>query len=113
MFRITIDPTDYYTDNNHHKIIAYCQTVISWAINPSFVKTSFKAGVLQQYLYGANFNMGGIIDSNGIYKYPDDPPLHPLLKIERNNDCLYFYEHDIIALKDANSTSGFYITRVD
>ncbi len=113
MFKIIVDPTDYYTDENHHKIVAYCQTVINWALNPSFTKTSFKASILQQYLYGSNWCMKGTIDHNGIYYFPEDPPLHPMLSISKNNDCLYFYEHDIIALKDDKQPSGFYITRVD
>ena len=113
MFTITIDPNDYYTDVNHHKIVGRCQVIINWALNPSYVKSPFKTAVLDQYLYGANFCMGGIIDHNGVYRYPGDPPLNPLLKITRNDDILYFYEADIIAMKDANQEGGYYITRVD
>lgn len=113
MFTISIDPTDYYTKDNHHNIVNRCQTILNWALNPNFKHSSFKDAVLQQYLYKADFPMGGTIDHNGIYKYPEDPPLHPLLMISRDNDIMYFYEYDIIALKDAKQASGYYITRVD
>ena len=113
MLTITIDPTDYYTIANHHSIIARCQVILNWAINPTYKYSSFKDAILQQYLYRADFGMGGTIDHNGVYKYPEDPPLWPLLKIARNDDVLYFYENYIIAMKDIHQKSGFYITRVD
>lgn len=113
MFSIIIDPNDYYTDSNHHNIVSHCGVIINWAINPNYVKSSFKTAVLDQYLYGSDFCMGGDIDHDGVYRYPEDPPMHPLLKITRNDDVLYFYQHDIIAMSDKSQKSGFYITRVD
>jgi len=114
MIKIIVDPTEHFHNLEDKVLLEHCNVVISWAVNPIFSKSTFKASILQQYLYNlSDFCMGGEVGNDGVYRYEGDEPLYPLICLEKGDDILYFYEYDIIALKDSKQEKGFYITRVD
>ena len=52
------------------------------------------------------------IEENGLYKYTGDPDMSPLCKITTSREVIFFYEYDIMAIrnKDTNETR---VVRVD
>lgn len=50
------------------------------------------------------------VDDEGIYRYPGDDPLHPLLMMRAEGVTFYVYPHAILALQDSSSTL---VTRMD
>ena len=45
----------------------------------------------------------GDIDADGVYKHPDDEPLHPYARLEYGGVTLWAYPYSIFALKDDNN----------
>ena len=90
--------------------------------------SKLKTGVENKYQYGASFNdrgygKKGTMDDKGVYKYPEDPALKPILTINiqawdyGNNEyvpviCCHIYMHAFIAIR--NQVSGDWaLTRMD
>lgn len=51
-------------------------------------------------------DMGGIIDKEGIYRYPDDPPMPPYMTWETEAGTVYFYPYSVMGIpKDDSYTT--------
>ena len=48
-------------------------------------------------------DMGGIIDKEGIYRYPDDPPMQPFMTWETEAGTVYFYPYSVMGIPKDNS----------
>jgi hypothetical protein len=53
---------------------------------------------------GFCYPLGGSVDPDGVYTYPQDPDLYPLLKMTCEGLTLYVYEYGIVALTDGART---------
>lgn len=53
---------------------------------------------------GFSYPMGGKITPEGVYKYPDDPDLPPIVTIAGEGLRLYVYEYGVTALTDGDRT---------
>jgi len=62
------------------------------------------------YDFGLFSITGGKIDDNGIFSYPEDPPLYPIAKVIRGKEIIYFYESAIVAIVSKDET---FVTRMD
>ena len=54
---------------------------------------------------------GAKINERGIFIYPGDPPFYPILKIERNGETIYQYQHSFVAIIDHDGNT--IVTRCD
>jgi len=48
-------------------------------------------------------DMGGIIDEEGIYRYPNDPPMPPFMTWETEAGTVYFYPYSVMGIPKDNS----------
>jgi hypothetical protein len=82
-----------------------------WAINRDYIDLPLKDALEIQYGFPLCEISGGTLTPDGAYRYPGEPPLEPLIRIDRGKERFYQYPHAIVALID--STGKHFITRMD
>ena len=95
-----------------HMIKEECGILMTWAAHRE-PDQSIKEGLLSMYQYGVHEMTGGTIDEEGIYSYPEDPPLAPLLSISEQStgEIVYVYPYGIVAFTHPDEDT--YVTRMD
>ena len=71
--------------------------------------TSFKTALEENYPFGAHWNGQGDVDEQGVYRYPEDEPLHPIMSVtdKLTDDVAYIYQYGLVA---ARNEKGEYVT---
>ena len=71
----------------------------------SLIKTTLEGN----YPFGAYWNGDGVIDEQGIYRHPEDEPLHPIMSVTNmlTDDVAYIYQYGLVA---ARNEKGEYVT---
>ena len=82
-----------------------------WALNHEFFHLPLKDALAEQYGMPLYEISGGTLDANGVYRYPGDKPLKPLIRIDRGDETFYQYDYAIVAILSPGSDA--YITRMD
>lgn len=113
-FAITLDPLSKCELGSKY-IIEVCGILPVWAADES--GETMKDSLMNNYPYYMGEMTGGSIDSQGIYSYPEDDDLFPLLKIERSDgddlrEVCFIYEYAIVACRDIE-TGDLWVTRMD
>jgi hypothetical protein len=54
---------------------------------------------------------GGTVDAQGVYHYPGDDPLPPLMSCDLRDETVHIYQHAIVAIRDPKGQ--WYVTRMD
>tara|TARA_R100001510_G_scaffold55526_1_gene59581 strand:- start:5919 stop:6302 length:384 start_codon:yes stop_codon:yes gene_type:complete len=54
--------------------------------------------------------MGGEIDSEGVYRYPEDEPMYPYMTWDTREGQVYFYPYSVMGIPDGDK---HYATRMD
>lgn len=80
------------------KIRYICGILPDWAANQDFEELDAYRAFEKQYSFPIYTIDKGTIDDNGVYHYPEDPDLYPLIKMIRGDEVLYFYEHAIVGI---------------
>jgi len=112
-FRMGLDPCSYYGDVNVRELVALC------GLLPAFIATVAKSGeedlikgMSDQYGFGVLHEMkGGEVTEAGVYQYPDDPDLYPILAAEIEGKKIYQYHYGIVAIEQDDG--AFFVTRMD
>lgn len=109
-FKFVVDPTDHYTDVDPNKLVEAGGLIVAWidVTDP----TPFQEQVLRNYPFGMYEFEDSTVDEDGVYtdKYPEDPPMHPILKWERDGETAYMYQSAFMSfIKDGVT----FVTRVD
>jgi hypothetical protein len=110
-----VDPT------SHFKGVPQSRLVEALGIVPSFVAYAAveapevtARAVLDAMAEAYGFYMGdmegGTVDAEGVYQYPDDPPLYPLVRWKLDDVTVYMYQYAIVAVQDKDTTI---VTRMD
>ena len=109
--KTTIDPNKAYTGNPDHLLLEACGFIPFWVREWSDMPTT---QTLKDYLiarYGFGFHkMGGTVTETGVYQYPEDPDLDPLIAMDTDEGTLYMYEYAIVAIPTVN---GYEVARMD
>ena len=107
----TIDPLNHYPDMTHADIIESLGLIPPWVAEAEATGQTIKASLIENYgpFYMGDMT-GGTIDGDGVYTYPDDPPLYPLVKAEHNGETFYQYHYGIVAV---TTDGGQWVTRMD
>jgi|TARA_R100001463_G_scaffold134796_1_gene197345 hypothetical protein len=68
-----------------------------------------------KYGWGLFEMKGGSVSDSGVYKYPEDPDLHWIAKVDTSKDdskveYSYIYPYAIVAL---STEDGYFVTRMD
>lgn len=107
-----IDPTN----NCSNKTLSYLGDLLG--ILPDWVRSCPESEDLVPYLsecygFGALLGMeGGVIKEDGVYTYPDDPDLYPLISMEREQETVFIYYYGIVGIVYKDVRSAF-VTRMD
>ena len=113
--RVIIDPTNHY-DVDEHALVEACGFLPLWAVHHELFNMPVKDAMEYAYRKQAGvpelFPMtGGQVDENGVYHYPEDPDLNPLMKIERMDETMWIYPYGIVCFENFDDST--FITRMD
>ena len=124
--KIKLDPTGHHnrkstTDAQREDVRR--KLVMALGIVPVFVDDAYKAagedatveemhkGTTGAYQWYIGDMEGGTINDEGVYQYPEDPDLHPLVEWSLDSGTkVYMYQYAIVAFTDGETTK---VTRMD
>ena len=105
-----LNPTGYFNDVPKDRIIEALGILVPWAMRDPDepVREVFD----KMYSFGLFEMTGGEIDDKGVYRYPEDPDLHPLAVLKRmNGETVYFYQYAMVGVVQPNGDT--FVTRMD
>jgi hypothetical protein len=70
--------------------------------------TSLAQGMLDAYGFGSPPMTGGVVKEDGVYSYPEDPDLHPLVKLVTERGTVYVYQYGIVSILETNKPTIVY-----
>jgi hypothetical protein len=102
---VTIDPTKSFKKAKQGALLDACGLIPLFAVEAFMqghetTEAMFKA-MTKTYGFGSYPMDGGTVDpETGVYSYPEDPDLAPLVKLElpENPVTVYVYQHAILSL---------------
>ncbi len=105
---ITTDPLNKFADVPTHRLVEACGLLLPWLIAGE--EETLRDRLINKYRFYNGPMWGGTISEDGVYQYPEDEPMHPLVKIETKNEKCFIYKYGIVGtLKEGVS----WITRMD
>ena len=104
------DPLQNHTDLTPSQIMEWCGFIPHWLYNVSDYD-SIKECLIDQYDYYSGEMSGGTIDDKGVYTYPEDPPLYPLITVYGDGEIFHQYNYGIVATVQKDGTQ--WIARMD
>jgi hypothetical protein len=110
-FRFVIDPTRHFEERGATK-----QSLVeATGFLPAFAlgdKETIAENLESNYRFFNEWRIGDEeVDEQGIFYYPDDPPLHPILLIAQGEEKIYIYQYGIVTKVNAGKYAGQ--TRMD
>ena len=119
LIKVAMDPTGHFRnrDVSKDKLLEAMGLIPYFAVAAAaqLPKTAEKALELMDLEYG--FGMGamtgaGTVDEDGVYEYPEDPPLYPMaaFRFPESDVTVYVYQYAMVAVVDPETTL---ITRMD
>ena len=105
-----LDPTGSYTTETAQYIMEACGILPYWVASWPQLGTLLEH-LNQQYGFGIYEMTGGTLSDDGIYQYPEDPPLAPLISIQTMNGVFYQYLYGIVAIPMEDG--AHFVTRMD
>lgn len=109
--KVKYDPLNKFSEHSEYEIHNSLGFIPGWALNEEYLFKPLKEALDDQYGFGLFEMKGGEITKDGIYKYPRDPELYPLIKIIRHDEILYQYLYGIVAIVQKDGSS--FVTRMD
>jgi len=110
----TLDPTGHYAPisvEKAHHLIESLGFIPAW-LSSALDYPNIRSALIDQYqYYMGDFVGGGEIDSNGVYTFPDDPPLYPIIEMKLRDETFYQYPYGIVATVNDNGEK--WISRFD
>ena len=111
---IKIDPTGHFKNADPAIIKDACGVLPMWAAAALSKEDLSAAQVYDTMVSMYPFYMGPMegatISPEGVWEYPEDPPLYPLSKQSRGGVSVYIYQYSLVAVTDGEET---YMTRMD
>ena len=108
---IWINPLNHY-EISDKDLINSCGFLPLWAVDPDYLDQPIKQAMTELYGFGKLYEMkGGEVTDKGVYKYPDDPDLYPIVTIKRDHEIMHQYPYGIVAFEQDDGT--VFVTRMD
>lgn len=98
----------HYANQDMNNILGFLP---GWVANPEYFEFPLVEALDKQYCCGMNDTPEVTITEDGIYKFPGDQDLHPILVMKRGTETFYQYEYGLVAIVQEDGTS--YATRMD
>jgi len=98
---ITVDPTGHYASKNKNPsdVVQACGILTNYALMGN---ATISANLAANYTYFTGWSephKDAAMDDEGVYQYPEDPPLHPLIKLEQGNEEVFIYPYAIVCVR--------------
>lgn len=109
--KITLNPNQHY-NHSAAEIAEICGILPYWVIQyeNSKLTTGLLSYMQQCYGYPAQELTGGSVSSEGVFSFPGDPELYPLLKMQTGDETYYQYPYALLAIVNPKGT---FVTRMD
>lgn len=108
----TLDPQAAYTHIGNSELIESLGPLPLWVLNPEFFPLSLREALETQYGFGSLIPIeGGTVTSDFTFIYPGDPPLLPLIVIQRGDETFIQYQYAIVALLE--KSGSVFVSRMD
>lgn len=104
------DPLDKFPTATDASLIAACGLILGWAreaIAEAYLDevppSSVAALLTSRYAYPTHdyYNEKCSINADGVYSYPDDPDMYPMVKIHSPEVgvTIFIYQHSLVAVR--------------
>lgn len=97
---LIIDPNNQLSNNTG--VMEACGLIPFWLLHPLTLDLSAQECLEKHYMFGCNWTMlgerEGEITQEGVFCYPGDEDLHPILKVIRGEDIIYQYSFGIVSI---------------
>ena len=105
-----LDPLEQFTDVEPQRLIDAMGVLPAWVdpADPRPARLQFET----KYRFGVTEIPGVEVMPDGTWSYPGDPVLHPIAKIERAHEIVYFYRGAFVAIVQKSDGASF-ATRMD
>ena len=106
-----LDPLKKYNPVLDSQLIEGLGILPLWLAQGKQLGEDAKTALTRRYQFYTGCDIeGGRIDAEGVYRYPGDPPLYPVMKVSDEKETVYFYPYAIVAVVNEEGT---WITRMD
>lgn len=104
--RVELDPCNHYPDVKDQDLLETTGLLFGWAHEyaASSPDSNLKDYMGDAYGYGMRPMEGGEITEDGRYVYPEDPDLHPFVKVCVGDEWFYMYPYSIVHFSDGTTT---------
>lgn len=100
-FEVLLDPHDAFKSVPTESLTTACGLIPGFVFCEAGSTLSLAERCQKHYQFGLIPMLGGEVDLDGTYRYPEDPPLHPLLRIRdltlSEDQAMFIYEHAIVS----------------
>lgn len=109
--KATLDPTSAFKGVSRDKLIGALGLIpqfgaMAFLEHPEGSSEDIYGSMVSAYGFGDMRHTGGSVSPEGVYSYPEDPELPPLVVLQQEGSPtkVYVYQHAIIAVVDSDNT---------
>lgn len=106
---IDVDPLNKYPKVPMARVVDVAGVLIAWAWHAIQADDAIEK-MCSFYIYGTYEMKGHSKIENGVYNYPGDPKMYPIVTVASDTASVYIYEHAIVAIVQGDRQ---YVTRMD
>lgn len=107
---ILFDPLQKHNQPKRY-ILVICGLIPLWLVDEANFGLIANEVFEKEYTFGVYEMTGGQVDEDGVYYYPEDPPLYPYYAMTRGKETIYQYEYGIVSIIREDGSQ--FITRLD
>lgn len=110
--QVIYDPLGKFSSKTDKELEWLCQVVVYWATAAMVFYKTMHEVITEHYGYQLDPFSGGSVSEEGVYSYPEDPDLYPICKIITKKEIVFFYEYEILSIRQKSDGTVLTI-RVD
>lgn len=107
---VTTDPLKQYPHLIDEYILEMCGLLQIWLVEGE--QPTLKERLLAGYAFYSGEMTGGQLTRDGVYTYPEDNPLFPLIKFETDEEICFVFAYGIVGIFNKIDDTTW-ITRMD
>jgi len=115
-----LDPTGHFTkhiSSLEQKTLAKqnlaeaCGLIPNWVMDYEYDDLNMKDMLQKYYPFGMFPIPKTTVSDSGVFSYPEDPDLYPLVKMSRGEEIIYQYQYGLVAIVQPDGSA--FCTRMD
>ena len=108
--KIITDPHNKFLSATPDELLEACGLLPIWLANGE--QPSLKDRLIENYSFYMGEMKGGNLSPEGLYTYPGDEDLYPLVSFESDTEICYIFKHAIVGVFEKENGS-IWVTRMD